>query len=81
MSNRYILTIVDYQDNIRSLAKFNRENLKCYQKKLLRTKFLCKETGHRMYTLWLVVSMDEMNKIKNYCKIKNIRTPICKEEV
>ncbi len=79
--SRYVITSVDFQKNIDSLAKFNRENVKSYQKKLQKTRFLDKETGQHMYTLWLVVDMDQMNKIKNYCKVKNIKMPLCKEEI
>jgi hypothetical protein len=80
MSN-YIITTVDSQKNIHSLAKFNRENVKSYQKKLQKTRFRHKVTDEHMYTLWLVVDMDQMCKIKNYCKVKNISMPLCKEEV
>jgi hypothetical protein len=80
MSN-YIITTVDSKKNIHSLAKFNRENVKSYQKKLQKTRFRNKVTDEHMYTLWLVVDMDQMHKIKNYCKVKNISMPLCKEEV
>jgi len=80
MSSQYTIALVDCERNVKSLANFNRENLQCYQKRLKKTRFRDQVTDEDMYTIWLVVSYDQMLKINNFCKLKNIKLPLCKEE-
>ena len=61
------------ESDVRAVANFNRHNLDCYQKSLRKVKFMAKDHIEPLYDLTLYVPEEAIQKIRNYCKVKNFK--------